>query len=94
MNISIKELFNDIYFLAQEEGYFSGICESSSITKADEINYFENMLEICSKYIPEYEKYIGNNFFNEKTSLEEKGKMLSELAEENFRQIIYGLVNQ
>lgn len=92
MKISAKELFDDIYFLAQEEGYFSAICDLSSVTKTDEINYFENMLEICSKYIPEYKKFLPDNFNDETIALDTKGLMLSQLAEENFRQILNGLV--
>ena len=89
MKFNIKEIFDDIYRLAEEEGYLTGVCECFNDTYELEYNYHENILEICSKYIPDYEKYLPEQYYDEDTNWEQKGKILSDLTEEVFREIIY-----
>lgn len=92
MKITINELVNDLYALAEEEGYFSCLCEHSEVTLGDQKDYYYNILDITEKYIPEYEKFMGSQYFKKETTFEEKGQMLSGLAMENFREIFAGLV--
>lgn len=92
MKITIDELIKDFYRLADEEGYFSCLCEHEIINEEDERNYYENILEITEKYIPNYKNFMGSQFFCEETTYEEKGQMLSSLCMENFREIFNGLV--
>lgn len=92
MKITIDELVKDFYKLGDEEGYFSCLCEHCEITEKDEKEYYENILEITEKYIPNYEKFMGSQFFEEDTTFEEKGQMLSGLCLENFKEIFTELV--
>lgn len=94
MRVTIEEIYQDLYNLALEEGYITGICSLNEPTDKEIKEYYENVLAICSKYIPKYKKFMPKKYFKNETTLEEKGKMISELAEENFKQIIYGLVYQ
>lgn len=92
MKITIDELIKDFYRLADEEGYFSCLCEHMNIIEEDEREYYENILEITEKYIPNYKDFMGSQFFEEDTSYEQKGQMLSSLCMENFREIFHGLI--
>lgn len=93
MKITIKEVFDDLYELAYQEGYLSGICDSMDDTEDYEEEYHENVLNICQKYIPNYKNFVPEKYFKE-TNWNDKGVILSHLTEENFREIIYGLMYQ
>lgn len=92
MKITINEIIKDLYTLADEEGYFSCLCEHYNVTEEDEKDYYTVMLEITEKYIPNYKKFMGSQYFKKETSYEQKGQMLSSLAMENFREIFNGLI--
>lgn len=92
MKVTIDELINDFYKLAEEEGYLSCLCEYDVITEDDEKDYYYSILNITEKYIPEYETFMGSQYFKKETTFEEKGQMLSDLALQNFKEIFTGLV--
>lgn len=94
IKITLDELITDFYKLADEEGYFSCLCEHCEITKNDEIEYYNNILMIVEKYIPKYEKFLGSQYFKEETTYEQKGQMLSQLAMNNFKELFYGLATK
>lgn len=92
ITLSIQEIVNDFYILAQEEGFLSGIHENGDYDADACESYYDKMLELAKKYIPNYKKYMSKGFFDESVNIEEKGLMLSQLLEENFKEIFYKLV--
>jgi len=91
MKVSIKEIFDDLYKLAQEDGYMSALCNFEP--NDDEIHeFFITNEEITLKYIPNYKKFIRKDF--DELDDYDKACALLELNIENFREIIYGLMYQ
>ena len=93
IELSIQEICNDFYKLAYEEGFYAGTLEEFNGYDADRAEeYFDKMLDLIKKYIPTYEKHLNHKFYDEDLMLDEKGLMLSQMLEENFKEIICNLI--
>ena len=91
IKISIQEIFNDLYSVAQEEGYLCGLCDGNQPEQKDFIYYHNHMKDIAKKYIPKWKEIIDEEYWKIEEE-GEKGLILSNLLIENFREIIYGLI--
>lgn len=91
IELTIQEIFNDLFFLAQEEGYLSGLADCEGINEEKEIEYHCNMRNLINKYIPKWDKIVDKKYFSDINDYE-KGLILSEILTKNFKEIIYQLV--
>jgi len=92
ITLSIQEIVNDFHRLGIEEGFLSGVFNDGSYDASYVEEYYDTMLQMTKKYIPTYEKHVNEVFFDKETELHEKGLMLNELLEKNFKEIFYKLV--
>lgn len=92
IELTIQEIVNDFYSLAEEEGYYTGLCEGFNLSDEDFIVYHEFMKELIEKYIPNYKKHIDKEYFDKDISESEKGCILSKMLIENFQKMFYNLV--
>lgn len=90
IQLSIQEIFNDIWKLAELEGYITGLAEGIILESKDKKDYFNSVKEMCTKYIPNYLSFVSEeyNTLNEY----EKGLELSSILYNNFKEIIFQLV--
>ena len=91
IELTIQEIFNDLFFLAQEEGYLSGLADCECISEEKEIEYHCYMRDLIEKYIPKWNDIVDKKYFSDIDD-HEKGLMLSKILTENFKEIIYQLV--
>lgn len=90
IQLTIQEIFNDIWKLAESEGYISGLAEGIILGNKDKENYFNSVKEMCLKYIPNYLSHTSKEYKN--LDNYEKGLELSSMLYENFKEIIFQLV--
>ena len=91
IELSIQEIVQDFYNLAQEEGYISGLTANGDYPTDEIEKYRDFMIKMGKKYIPNIlEKHVSE-FFSEK-ELDEQGLEISGILEENFKEIFYKLV--
>ena len=91
IRLSIQEIVNDFYSLAEEEGYLSGLADSTSITDEDTKNYHNFMINLIDKYIPNWKNKIDESYWTEKSE-DGKGVIISTLLCKNFKEIFYKLI--
>ena len=92
ITLSIQEIVNDFYCLAEEEGYLSGLAEVGCCEETDKELYHQKIKELIEKYMPNYLSKIDERYFADDASEDEKGVILSTKLTENFKEIFYGLV--
>ena len=90
--VSIQEICNDFFRLGIEEGFLSGVFDDGSYDADYVESYYDTILQMTKKYIPTYKKHVDKDYFKEETELHEKGLLLSQMLEENFKEIICNLV--
>lgn len=92
ITLSIQEIVNDFYSLAEEEGFLTGLAEVGACEEEDKKSYHNKMKEMIEKYMPNYKNHIDKRYFADDATEDEKGVILSTSLCENFREIFYGLV--
>ena len=91
IRLSIQEIVNDFYSLAEQEGYLSGLAEGFELNDNDKNHYHSFMVDLIDKYIPNWRNKIDENYWTE-TSEDGKGVIISTLLCKNFKEIFYKLV--
>lgn len=92
IELSIQEICNDFFRLGVEEGFLSGVFDDGTYDADYVEEYYDTVMQMIKKYIPTWEKHVNEEYFNEETELHEKGLMLSQMLEENFKEIICNLI--
>lgn len=92
IKLTIQEIVNDYYSLAEEEGYLSGLAEVGCCEEDDKIFYHNKMKSLIEKYLPSWRNKIDKRYWAKDASEDEKGVILSTILCENFREIFYQLV--
>lgn len=91
IKISIQEIVNDYYRLAETEGFISGLAENGYCDEKYTTQYHNDMIELIDKYLPNWRNKIDNNYW-ESNKEDERGLILSTILDKNFREIFYQLV--
>ena len=91
IKISIQEIVNDFYSLAEEEGFISGLAEGFELSENDKKEYHNFMKDMIDKYLPNWKEKIEEKYW-ELNNEDEKGIILSTILCENFKEIFYQLV--
>ena len=91
IKLTIQEIVNDFYNLAQEEGYLSGLGDCQGINKKNEMEYHYNMKDMIDKYIPNWNEKVDKEYFSD-ISDADKGLILSTILTDNFKEIFYQLI--
>lgn len=91
IKISIQEIVNDYYHLAETEGFLSGLAEIGYCDEKHTTQYHNDMIELIDKYLPNWRNKIDNNYW-ESNKEDERGLILSTILDKNFREIFYQLV--
>ena len=92
IRLTIQEIVNDYYSLAEEEGYLSGLAEVGCCEESDKESYHNKMKELIDKYLPSWRNKIDDKYWEKDTSEDEKGIILSTILCKNFKEIFYQLV--
>lgn len=92
IKLTIQEIVNDYYCLAEHEGFLSGLAEANSCTDEDMKNYHNEMKDLINKYLPKWKSKIDKRYWSNDASEDEKGVILSTVLCENFKEIFYQLV--
>lgn len=91
IQLSIQEIVQDFYNLAQEEGYISGLTTKGDYPANEIEKYRDFMIEMGKKYIPNIlEKHVSKKFW--KKEMDEQGLEISGILIDNFKEIFYKLV--
>ena len=91
IQLTIQEIVNDYYCLAETEGYLSGLAEVGCCEEKDKQEYHYNMKNMIDKYLPNWKDNIEKEYW-ESNDEDEKGVILSTVLCENFKEIFYQLV--
>ena len=92
IKLTIQEIVNDYYNLAETEGFLSGLAEANYCTEEDTIEYHNKMKDMINKYLPSWKKNINERYWANDASEDEKGVILSTVLCENFKEIFYQLI--
>lgn len=92
IELSIQEICNDFFRLGIEEGFLSGVLNDGSFDADYVEEYYDTILQMTKKYIPTWKKHVNPEYFEKETELHEKGIMLSQMLEENFKELICNLI--
>lgn len=91
IKLTIQEIVNDYYSLAETEGYLSGLAEVGCCEEKDKQIYHNNMKIMIDKYLPNWKDKIKKEYW-ESNEEDEKGIILSTILCKNFKEIFYQLV--
>lgn len=91
IKLSIQEIVNDFYSLAEYEGYMDGLADFEHITENDKVEYHGKMKDLCLKYLPDYLNLVKEEYEKE-SDIGDKGLILSNLLVRNFKEMFYKLV--
>lgn len=87
IRLSIQEIVNDFYSLAEEEGYLTGLAEGIAITDNETKSYHNFMINMINKYIPNWKDKIEDDYWKDNLNETDKGVMLSTILCKNFKEI-------
>lgn len=90
ITLTTQEIFDDIWKLAELEGYLSGLAEGVILEEKDKKDYYNDVKDMIMKYIPNYISFTSDEY--ETNDLYEKGLELSSMLYDNFKEIINQLV--
>ena len=92
IKLTIQEIVVDYEIMTREDERINMLGEMGKLDDADGVNYKNEMERIAEKYIPNYLDKVPSNYSSGNTSSKEKGTILYNILEKNFREIFYGLV--
>lgn len=92
IKLTIQEIVNDFYSLAETEGFLSGLAEVGCAEEKDLEDYHNKMIDLINKYLPNWKNKIDKRYFANNASNDEKGVILSTVLCKNFKEIFYGLI--
>ena len=92
IRLTIQEIVVDYEIMTREDERITMLEEMDKLNDADGVYYKNEMERIAEKYIPNYLDKVPDNYSSVSTSSKEKGTILYNILEKNFREIFYGLV--
>ena len=92
IKLTIQEIVVDYEIMTREDERIAMLGEMGKLNDADGVNYKKEMERIAEKYIPNYLDRVPGEYSSPETSSKEKGTILYNILERNFREIFYGLV--
>lgn len=91
IKLSIQEIVNDFYSLAEKEGYLNGLTEHYELNDKDKKEYHLFMKTLMNKYMPKWKSKIKKEYWETEYE-DEKGLILSTTLYKNFKEIFCQLI--
>ena len=92
IRLSIQEIVVDYEIMTREDERITMLEEMGRLNDDDGVNYKNEMERIAVKYIPNYMEHVPSEYSSSETSSKEKGTILYNILEKNFKEIFYGLI--
>ena len=92
IKLTIQEIVTDFERLIRHD---ESLVAHFDFEKADEskiAKFHDEMVAMSEKYIPNYERHLGGEYFSGELSTYEKALELYSMLYENFREIFYQLI--
>lgn len=92
IKLTIQEIVLDYEQMIRCEEHITTLEDIDQLSD-DDLNDFKNdMQKMIEKYIPNYKRFVPVTYFSDETSDKSKAGILSDMLQENFREIFYQLV--
>ena len=91
IKLTIQEIVVDYEIMTREDERMTMLEEMGRLDDVDGVNFKNEMERIAEKYIPNYLDKVSKRYSSPETSSREKGTILYNILEKNFKEISYGL---
>ena len=92
IRLSIQEMVKDFEDLNRYDERL-GVLFDLQKASDDEINdFFTHMLFLTKKYIPNFERHVGEKYHSEESTKYDRALILYEMLYENFKEMFYKLI--
>lgn len=92
IKLTIQEIVLDYEQMIRIEEHISTLEDIDQLSGDDLKDYKKDMQKMIEKYIPNYKRFVPVSYFLDETSDKSKAGILSDMLQENFREIFYQLV--
>ena len=92
IKLTIQEIVNDFESIIRFEEHITTLDEIDQLDDENSVEFLIDADMMIRKYIPNYESLPQIKDISSKTSDKQKAMILSNLLQENFKEIFYGLI--
>ena len=92
IKLTIQEIVNDFESIIRFEEHITTLEEIDQLDDENSVEFLIYADMMIRKYIPNYENLPQIKDISSKTSDKQKAMILSNLLQENFKEIFYGLI--
>lgn len=92
IKLTIQEIVLDYEQMIRCEEHITTLEDIDQLSDDDLKDFKNDMQKMIEKYIPNYKRFVPVTYFSDETSDKNKAVILSDMLQENFKEIFYQLV--
>ena len=92
ITVSIQEIVHEFEELVRFEERRITLDEIDMLDESDCEEFLNETEQIAQKYIPNYLEILPDDYYSPRSDLKDKAMIISEMLQDNFREIFFKLV--